>query len=462
MPRILWRYILKEVTLPTFIAMGVMTLFLLRDEMPGPRRETLLGLLVGAVLRPEMGRADLAHSFALILPTLFSLTIAWVFLVGIIVGVGRMTMDLEIRSMQTAGISLVTIFFPILLMAAALSGTVAWLLYAPQPAMLSEATTIVTRVMATQLSRLEPGRIYDEESLGQGSPMKLHFRARSEDETQMRGVTLLLDREGFQTRTERKQDEAELERKQDELVAEFERGAITQAELDQRQYELELGSTMESPISILASRAAFRADLDRGLIGLQLMDGSLHIMRPAESERGASPGGAPAIEVGAADAPTSASIALGEGGSPPRGADQYLRMRFGEIMMAESFDASSQRRKKRTVMTVPELELMHETDADLTDRRAARAEILRRFSISLSTLALAFIGLPLAVWMRPSGKSVGLFLAAALILVYNQILTYGVALAEESDSVWAQVSVFAPNIAFGLIGLGLWWRAMRA
>jgi lipopolysaccharide export LptBFGC system permease protein LptF len=52
-------------------------------------------------------------------------------LIGILIGVGRMTLDLEVRAMQTGGIPLYILFLPILGLAAVLSGGVAFMTFGP-------------------------------------------------------------------------------------------------------------------------------------------------------------------------------------------------------------------------------------------------------------------------------------------------------------------------------------------
>jgi hypothetical protein len=273
--------------------------------------------------------------------------------------------------------------------------------------------------------------------------MRLQFRRTDPATGRMRGVTLMLDRRSFLSDAQRERAALEMKARLAELENEWTEGRIGDAEKELREYEIHLAAERQPPIPFFAAEAAFVADLNRGVIGLDLFNGSLHVV-----DSGAS------AEIPPEDDPASEAEA-------GRAMGQYMVLQFGRVAMAERFDDGAGRRHRFTVMTVPELRRRQLDGESVDARREARAEILHRYSNALSVIALAFVGLPLAVWIRPSGKSVGVFLAAALIVLYHLLLETGVTMVESSDSPWGPWLTFSPVAVFGLTGIGLWWRAMR-
>jgi lipopolysaccharide export LptBFGC system permease protein LptF len=71
------------------------------------------------------------------------------------------------------------------------------------------------------------------------------------------------------------------------------------------------------------------------------------------------------------------------------------------------------------------------------------------------------VGLPLAVSVRPSGKSIGVIIAFALILIYEWMLRTGYTMVE-TDHVLGVFMIFLPNTLFLVAGLFLWRQSLRA
>jgi lipopolysaccharide export system permease protein len=107
--RILQTYVLKELFAPTVVSLAFFTLLLLLRHF-FTLAEVLLNASVGIGLIFELA--------GIIVVTLFSLTIPMAALLGVLIGIGRMTSDNEILAIRVAGISLFPVFVPVFVLAA--------------------------------------------------------------------------------------------------------------------------------------------------------------------------------------------------------------------------------------------------------------------------------------------------------------------------------------------------------
>lgn len=478
MPRILFKYVLREVLWPSVLALlGLTFILFLAARAPGFRDENLAFMIMRMFFRPDVSNGELLFVLGSVFPTLIMFILPMALLIGILIGVGRMTLDLEVRAMQTGGIPLYILFLPVLVVAALLSGGVAFMAYAPEPLLIRGSMKRIAKVLVAEFSTLEAGRVYDE-IFGEDSGMNLYFDSRDDEENLMHGVTLLIDQENF------RQSEATLEAKvryrleSRRLNALYEQGEITREEKDRRLYDLKVAYKKQNPVLIFASGASFDADPDKGEVKLDLYDGSMHILdSKAEEEEaagtgepvaGGSPeglpgaGGATPVEgvVTGLPAGAGAGAPAAESGPPPQAERQYVVLNFGRMRRTEylgGFDADENRRAQ----TVPDLMRIMEEAPKEREQLRAKATILERFSGALQCFVLAFIGLPLAVSVKPSGKSIGIILAFGLILIYQWILRTGFTMVENDHPLGVFV-IFLPNLLFLTAGLFLWRQSLRA
>src|SRR5215831_2358142 len=106
-PRILDRYILREMVPPTGLGLLVFTFVLLINEIP-----RLLGILVAR-------RADvytILRVFLNLLPSIFAITIPMAFLLGVLLAFGRLASESEIVAMRASGISPLRLLRPVLVL----------------------------------------------------------------------------------------------------------------------------------------------------------------------------------------------------------------------------------------------------------------------------------------------------------------------------------------------------------
>ncbi len=101
------RYLLKETALPMLLGLVVFTFVLLLGR---------LLKLVELVINKGIPLLDIVQLFLSILPTFLVLTIPLAFLLGVMLGFGRLSADREILALKSSGVSLYQMARPILLL----------------------------------------------------------------------------------------------------------------------------------------------------------------------------------------------------------------------------------------------------------------------------------------------------------------------------------------------------------
>lgn len=109
--------------------------------------------------------------------------------------------------------------------------------------------------------------------------------------------------------------------------------------------------------------------------------------------------------------------------------------------------------KKTREMTVPELieNIEVKKEIRIKDSNKSRVALLQRFSNPLACLAFILIGMPLAIYIRPSGKSVGFAISFILLFLYYLMMKWGSSLGEVGHPL-TTLAIFSPNILLGTIG----------
>lgn len=151
--RILGRYIFREILtsslLGTFLATFVTFL---------QKADKLFAVLVGANAKPRV----VAELFAWSIPQLLPLTIPFGVLVGILIGLGRLSSDGEIIAMRAAGVSSRKVIAPVLFFALLGVGLAGYASLRLTPLAARESTRILDEIAATQLSADIAPRVFDE------------------------------------------------------------------------------------------------------------------------------------------------------------------------------------------------------------------------------------------------------------------------------------------------------------
>ena len=178
MGKILQRYVLREVLSPTLLALGTLTFVLLVRMLFSQADE-----LAGAITLPILTRF-ICYG----LPTLLTLTIPMAILTGVLLGIGRMTVDSEIKAFRTHGVNLFPVFTPILVGGFLASLIVLYnsLYFGPQ--MLTRSFLLLDRLKFDLIASMEPGRFWDMSS--QGVDIVLHFDKKNPETGSLEGVYL--------------------------------------------------------------------------------------------------------------------------------------------------------------------------------------------------------------------------------------------------------------------------------
>ena len=111
-PRLLDRYIVREMLAPTAIGLLVFTFVLLIDQIP-----RLLAVLVAR----SADFTTILRVFLNLLPSIFAVTIPMAFLLGVLLAFGRMASDSEIVALRAVGVSPLRLLAPVMMLAAAMT-----------------------------------------------------------------------------------------------------------------------------------------------------------------------------------------------------------------------------------------------------------------------------------------------------------------------------------------------------
>ena len=436
MARILRTYVIREVAVPTLLALLTITFVLLIQVIQD---------LIDLLLMPGVYAGQVIEVLASFLPSLIAFATPMAILIGVLISVGRLTMDNEVLAIRASGINLVSIFWPAMRLALVVSLVLMGLSGGLIPRMMLRGFTRVNELQMSLINSLEPGRWYDELG-GEGDPV-IYFRARDPQTQQMKGVTLKLEteveREEAVTTTSEQTEPttATLDdrrgRRSHTDVTSTQKGTLTDAEFTTQPYlnppEGLLGRENEQTL-VFAETGEIRTELldplqsgeREAVIMLSLLNGSIHRFDPNPQSR------------------------------------DYVSIRFDtfETKLLRSVRVKQKRLKASTNAQLRE-RLDDPTLVKASLRGQVRRMLYRRYSISLASFVFVLVGIPLAIWVRPSGKSWGIMIAVGLMLIYYVLMRWGLSMVETDKPLGALVA-FSPNLLFLALGGGLWWQTLRS
>jgi lipopolysaccharide export system permease protein len=102
------RYIIREILSPALLCIVIFTIVMVMGQAVK---------LVDLVINKGVSPADILVLLATLLPTFFSITLPLAFLMGIMIGLGRMSADSETVALKSAGIGLARISMPVFALA---------------------------------------------------------------------------------------------------------------------------------------------------------------------------------------------------------------------------------------------------------------------------------------------------------------------------------------------------------
>ncbi len=185
---------------------------------------------------------------------------------------------------------------------------------------------------------------------------------------------------------------------------------------------------VKEPTTIIAPKGYLRSDLKSMKVILRLERGSIH--------------------------------------SVESGLKTYKKTDFGSydvlLDMGTALSESAKSTSKGSVdMTIRELlENMRKGGIDDAARRDMIIELNKKFSIPLSCLVFAIIGIPLGIVSRRSGKSRGFAVGLFVVTIYYTLQLAGEALGE-TGKLPPVIAVWAPNILVGSLGTYLFLMAAK-
>jgi len=185
---------------------------------------------------------------------------------------------------------------------------------------------------------------------------------------------------------------------------------------------------VKEPTTIIAPKGYLRSDLKSMKVILRLERGSIH--------------------------------------SVESGLKTYKKTDFGSydvlLDMGTALSESAKSTSKGSVdMTIRELlENMRKGGIDDAARRDMIIELNKKFSIPLSCLVFAIIGIPLGIVSRRSGKSRGFAVGLFVVTIYYTLQLAGEALGE-TGKLPPVIAVWAPNILMGSLGTYLFFMAAK-
>lgn len=102
------RYILREVLSPTLLCIVIFTLVMVLGQA---------FKLISLIIEKGVSPLDIATLLGTLLPTFFSISLPLAFLMGIMIGLGRMSADSETVALKAAGVGLAKISIPVFALA---------------------------------------------------------------------------------------------------------------------------------------------------------------------------------------------------------------------------------------------------------------------------------------------------------------------------------------------------------
>lgn len=155
-PRILDRYITREMVAPTAIGLLVFTFVLLIDQIP-----RLLAVLVAR----SADLSTILRVFLNLLPSILAVTIPMAFLLGVLLAFGRMASDSEIVALRAVGVSPARLLAPVMMMAALMGALTFYINAVALPAANQAHRQLVFNLVVSKARTVVRARTFTDELL---------------------------------------------------------------------------------------------------------------------------------------------------------------------------------------------------------------------------------------------------------------------------------------------------------
>ncbi|MEI7634655.1 MAG: LptF/LptG family permease [bacterium] len=408
---ILQKYVLREMLTPLGLGLIVFTFIFLIGQL---FRLTDLLFSMGV---PGLLIIELILS---LLPGIFAITIPMALLVAILLGIGRLAADREILAIRMSGINIMHVCLPVMGVSVFLAVAMIYANMRIVPYLNLKSADLATQIQFRILSNIPENRFYH---LDEGTKSSVYFYDYRDTHTnEMRNVNIKTDIESDETPAEearRKMLRAEIEKlpKQRDTVS-LQRLEHLREQIKENEAKRSVQETM-----IVAQRGRVESDMAERLISIKLTSGSLNIVDPARPQ---------SLNMVKFDTLSKAIRPQFQ-----RTEDGAFRKAARELSITELRGEMNQIKSKR--------------------RGLAVIEFWQRFSFPVACIAFVLIAIPLAVYVRPTGKAIAFAIAFLLILTYYGLLNYGITLGTANNSI-AGPAIFVPNILISIVGSFLLYR----
>ncbi len=513
---ILQRYTLREIIGPSLLGFLVFTFLLL---------VRMIFDMMDLLINTEVSPLDVGELVACALPTLFPLTVPMAMLLGVLLGIGRMASDNEIIAIRTSGVHLWRIYWPIIALAGVLSASMMAMNLSLTPALALRMEDLELRIRYKLKNAIRPGRIYSDLIRTESdSRIAFSFGQWDESSDRMRNVTLDMsvnkaedDPEAAQLYREDEDANNELGGKLDatvlitapvgEMIPQEESASITMALYDGTLHFLQSPATDDTASSGAAlggleslggspdlsqdkpipyDIAHFRKMTHSGQLAIGDRDGEGRFVKHESMMRfGELVNAFRLLRIRneadkfwfLADYRGRLDKALQEGWDQDAEAWREKMAEYEEaVKTAQVAPEFLERLQWETIEgkeypTVESVKAIYdEKNPDLIGvykddkyMRRYKAEIAERLSMPLACVFVILLAIPLAIYIRPSAKTLGFAIALGLTFAYYILLKWGVQLTR-STSALSSIGVpmiFMPNIVLGGIGMILMRRTLR-
>ncbi|HNY26393.1 MAG TPA: LptF/LptG family permease [Candidatus Sumerlaeota bacterium] len=470
---ILQRYVFREVLWPAVMSMAILT-FLLLVRTVFTETDTIAGTMSAQASLQALG---------CLMPTLLTLTLPMSLLVGTLLGIGRLTVDSEVKAFRTHGVNLFRTFLPIVLFGLLTAGAILANSLYFAPWMMSKIYTLLDSASVDITDAIEPGRFVDRSIAG--SDAVFYFKELDPTTEQMKNVYLCMEGGDLLDLTGKGADDGNASaassqptgRISDTAIQGLTRlkGAVgenppapvpkepsggtkagSKSSKSSGKASEELQPDQMVKTLVLASTGSFYTDVATGKTMLELRDGTIHFMGNRNDTE---------YYVFHFDT-LKQSMMTSRDGMGRSGKDIDDRM-LG-LTLTDMGDEIAYRRgllqekeEKAKAEKNRESEDQKKAPREQRDIYAMEAATYQRISISLACFAFVLIGVPLAIYIRPSGKSVGISVAFGLLLVFYGFLYSGEHLTRSGSLVLGPFFMFLPIVLLSGIGAYLLHRVVH-
>jgi lipopolysaccharide export LptBFGC system permease protein LptF len=470
---ILQRYVFREVLWPAVMSMAILT-FLLLVRTVFTETDTIAGTMSAQASIQALG---------CLMPTLLTLTLPMSLLVGTLLGIGRLTVDSEVKAFRTHGVNLFRTFLPVVMFGFLTAGVILANSLYFAPWMMSKIYNLLDDASLDITDAIEPGRFVDRSIAG--SDAVFYFKELEPTTNLMKNVYLCMEGGDLLDLTGKDADDGSasdastkptgrisdtaiqgLTRLKDAVgpppsvpvpkAPPSETKARTKSSKSPKKASEELQPDQMVKTLVLASTGSFYTDLATGKTMLELRDGTIHFMGNRNDTE---------YYVFHFDSLKQSMMTSrdGIGRSSKDIDDRMLGLTLTDMGDEITFRRKILKEKEEKAREVKkkESEERKKPPRELRDIYAMEAATYQRIAISLACFAFVLIGVPLAIYIRPSGKSVGISVAFGLLLVFYGFLYSGEHLTRSGSLVLGPFFMFLPIVLLSGIGAYLLHRVVH-